>query len=65
MPGIGVLLTQAEETGEDIQNSALSLRMSTQLYDVLVLLTKFLALDKVHVSGEGEGAMAWRELQVQ
>ena len=36
-----------------------------RLYYVLVLLTKFRALDKVQVSGEGEGAMAWRELQDQ
>ncbi len=62
MPGIGVLLTKDEETAEEVQNSALSLQMlqmCTQLYYVLVLLTRFRALDKVQVSGEGEGATDW------
>ena len=49
MPGIGTLLTKAEATTDDISNEFLStamLQMSTQLYYVLVLLTKFRALDK-------------------
>ena len=39
--------------------------MSTQLYYVLVLLTKGRALDKVQAAGEGEGLVAWRLLHAQ
>ena len=62
------LLVKAEETSDDGRNVVLNApeqALSVQLYDMLALLTKNRALDKVQAAGEGEGLGAWRGLQGQ
>ena len=62
------LLDRAESPEGFVYNAGLDpgeAAISSQIYYVLVLLTKGRALDKVQAAGEGEGLHAWRLLHLQ